>query len=526
MRFRIGLLCVASLCWFLSLSRLAMAVVDSAPANPHELKTRVQSVAVFKNGLGFFMREGDVTLRDGWCQAEEIPPAVFGTLAIFAHDEHELIDIVGAGQGEVTAFDDHDAPADEATIRARLQASLHMETQLTYRRHDRDADAAGKLVSIGPKYAILENDAGSQAVPVAEIRSMKLTRMPLRMHVARDVDAPQRKGDSTRIGVAYLRSGITWIPEYTIRILDDDTAELTLRGTLVNEAEDLIHADVHFVVGVPHFTHTQYMAPVAVGQAIRAIGAATAPIMLQNQFMNRAALANDNGQRQLLTSGNAIPADERLASTLGNLPPMQSAAATDYTTYTRKDMTIRRGEKAIVMLFRKQVKYSHVYRWTPPGEMHHFLVLHNDTDTAFTTDPALAISDSMPLGEDILKYTPKGGRGEFPITQAINIATRSREQEVDRELKAFSPRHDRYLDLVTLGGELLLRNFEDRPADLHIELNLPGHPTFASDDGDLQNDPSKLSLTDRAGVIRWSITLKPGESRKVSYKYQRYVPTE
>ena len=43
------------------------------------------------------------------------------------------------------------------------------------------------------------------------------------------------------LGMAYLRKGITWIPDYTLKVLDDDNAELTLRGTLVNEAEDLIH---------------------------------------------------------------------------------------------------------------------------------------------------------------------------------------------------------------------------------------------------------------------------------------------
>ena len=40
--------------------------------NPHAWKPRTRSVAVFKNGLGFFMCEGKVELRDGWCMAREI----------------------------------------------------------------------------------------------------------------------------------------------------------------------------------------------------------------------------------------------------------------------------------------------------------------------------------------------------------------------------------------------------------------------------------------------------------------------
>ena len=63
--------------------------------NPYLWKPRVTSVAVFKNGLGFFVREGETGLRDGWCVAREVPPATFGTLAIYSHSEDEVVDVVG-----------------------------------------------------------------------------------------------------------------------------------------------------------------------------------------------------------------------------------------------------------------------------------------------------------------------------------------------------------------------------------------------------------------------------------------------
>ena len=45
--------------------------------NPHVWKPQINSVAVFKNGLGFFVRQGEVALRDGWCHSEHgsKPPA-------------------------------------------------------------------------------------------------------------------------------------------------------------------------------------------------------------------------------------------------------------------------------------------------------------------------------------------------------------------------------------------------------------------------------------------------------------------
>ena len=227
--------------------------------NPHVWKPRIRSVAVFKNGLGFFMREGETQLRDGWCVTEQVPPAAFGTLAIYSRNDKETVDIVGSGPGEVVEFDGRDAAKDAATRRTRLEAAKFLKVQLSYKHKGKDLTAAGKLASVGPEFVVLENDAQDFAVPLEGITRLQVLELPLRIHVAgRTSDKPVVKPS---LGMAYLRQGITWIPDYTLKVIDDDTAELTLRGTLVNEAEDLIHSDVHLVVGVPHFVHTDTSRP-------------------------------------------------------------------------------------------------------------------------------------------------------------------------------------------------------------------------------------------------------------------------
>jgi hypothetical protein len=50
--------------------------------------------------------------------------------------------------------------------------------------------------------------------------------------------------------------------------------------------------------------------------------------------------------------------------------------------------------------------YDHLYRWSPPGDIKHFLVLHNNTDTPWTTGPCLATTGGNALSEDLLKYVP------------------------------------------------------------------------------------------------------------------------
>ncbi|MFH1476133.1 MAG: hypothetical protein ABIH24_01385 [Verrucomicrobiota bacterium] len=491
--------------------------------SPSQWNPKVTSVTVFKNGLGFFLRQGKVSLRDGWCVSEAVPPASFGTLAIYSHAKNETVDIVGTGPGEVVAFNGIDAPQDAATKRARLESCKFLKLQLTYRQHGDDRTSAGQLISVGPEYVVLQADSNSFAVPLEGIRKLQVLEKPLRVHVTSD---GAKVPSETILGMAYLRKGVTWIPEYTLALRDEDTAELTLRGTLVNEAEDLVHCDVNFVVGVPHFLHTDFLAPIAVGQVIRTIGAAVAPREVTSQIMNRAAVASDVRADSVGVIDQPVPAGGRdLKEATGNLPQWEGAGASDFTVYTRKDLTLRQGEKAIVTLFVKRIKYGHVYRWSPPNDIEHFLVLHNNTDTPWTTGPCLATSDGNALSEDLLKYVPKDGKGEIPVTTAINIAHDQKETEIDRKLKAHQPSNDFFLDLVTLDGELTIRNYGKTPAELIVDLRLQGKPLAASDNAKIVLDTTNLKMLERSGIVNWRITVKPSESKTLTYKCERYVPS-
>lgn len=511
-------------------SALVMAVVGAVSTglaepeagNPHQWRPRVTSVSVFKNGHGFFLREGRVALNDGWCVADAVPPAAFGTLAVYSLAANETVDIVGSGPGTLVEFDNRDADGDEKTKRAHLSPRLNMKLKLTYRHRGSEKDAAGTLVSVGPDYAVLEHDGRNIAVPIDGLLSLQVLDNPLRIHVAGEDQSPV----DTALGMAYLRKGITWIPEYTLRLIDEDTAELTLRGTLINEAEDLVHCDVNFVVGVPHFLHSDYMAPLAVGQVIRTIGAATAPREVMTQIMNRAAIASDVRADQLGVVDRPVTSDGgNIREATGNLPQWEGTGSDDFTVFTRNDLTLRRGEKAIVTLFTRRITYSHLYRWSPPGDIQHYLVLNNQTDSAWTTGPCLTVSGENALSEDLLKYVPEGGNGELRVTTAIDLAHNQQEVEVDRQLKAHQPSHNFYVDLVTLDGTLTLRNYDRKPAEVIVTADLNGQAKSASDNGAIHLDTTDLKLLKRRSTVTWRVTLPPGKTRKLHYTYQRYVPS-
>ncbi|MHC4529822.1 MAG: hypothetical protein ACYS29_18270, partial [Planctomycetota bacterium] len=114
---------------------------ESNKDNPHLWKPHVESVAVFKNGLGFFIRQGEVDLRDGWCVTSEVPPAAFGTLAMYSVAQDHVVDIIGSGPGEIVDFDGKDAPKQTAYKRARLESSQSLTVELTYSHKGTDRTA-------------------------------------------------------------------------------------------------------------------------------------------------------------------------------------------------------------------------------------------------------------------------------------------------------------------------------------------------------------------------------------------------
>jgi hypothetical protein len=493
--------------------------------NPNLWKPKVNSVTIFKNGVGFFLRQGQTSLREGWAVAGAIPPASFGTLVIYPNDINCTVDIVGSGNGDTVEFDGVDAPDDVAVRRTRLQSCMYLKVQLWYLENKKQNSAAGLLVSVGSEYVILEGENNNFAVPLAGITKLLVLENPLRIHVASDDKKPVEK---VTLGMAYLRKGITWIPEYTLKLLDEDKAELTLRGTLVNEAEDIINCDVQLVVGVPHFVHTDYLAPISVGQVIRTIGSSIAPAQIRGQISNAGlSISNTFGSNQFDVSNRPVTdsSERNLLNTTGNLPSLESEGASDYTVYERKGITMRIGEKAIVTLFTKKISYRHGYRWHLPNEIEHYHILENNTDSAFTTGPCLVMSDNRALSEDMLKYIPRGGTGELPVTTAINIAKEQNEKETSRQRKAYEISTDYSADLVLLEGELKLRNFEKKDAAVEVIMNVQGKPLTASDKGNIVPDTQNLKLLEQTGTVRWEITLKPGETKTLTYTYERYVPS-
>ena len=365
-----------------------------APRNPHLWRPATKSVSVFKNGLAFFVQEGAASLHQGWCHASSVPPAAFGTFAIYSTDPDHTVDLVGVGPGELIDFRENEPLSDAGARRDRLAAYVGLEMQVLHRAGATESQSTGRLVEVSQDHLLLSAADQTVAIRLADVATVQLVNLPLRVHLTGEDEPPAR----ANLAMAYLRSGLVWIPEYALKLIDDQSAELTLRGTLVNEAEDLVDCDVNFIVGVPHFIHSDLLSPMALGQTLRGLGSALPhvgiPQQLMNQVMNRAAVAQDRDNTQ--GTGHRGDGSDDLAELLSSLPALESSAASDFTVYTRKNLTVRRGERAMVTLMTTTVPYQHRYRWDNNQPIQHLVVLENNSTGAWTTGACLPTAGRQP----------------------------------------------------------------------------------------------------------------------------------
>ncbi|GAF70138.1 unnamed protein product, partial [marine sediment metagenome] len=295
--------------------------------------------------------------------------------------------------------------------------------------------------------------------------------------------------DTAKLSLAYLQKGITWIPSYLVNIGDPSKARVTMKATIVNDAEDLEKVDLFFVVGYPNFTYADILSPMALQQSISQFMAALEAGGRRSEEYSR--LANIMSQRVTFAaeSGEAIPPLDYGYAAITGLP---GESEEDLFLYHKKGVTLHRGERAYYPVFSEEVDYEHVYEWEIPDTMNvdptgyyrsegreeqieqvwHSIKLTNHSAYPWTTAPAFVVSGWKPLAQDTIDYTPRGTSTNLKLTVATDVKTDRHEQEVAREREVTLYR--RSYDLVTVRGELHVSNRKAENVTLEIKKHLTG----------------------------------------------------
>lgn len=537
------------------LRRLAVAFVcvvccfaaDTAEAPETTLRTA--AVAAFKNGLGFVLKQGVVTLQGGSASLGQVPNATLGSLWVAPGDPGASLDEVVAHRYRVTTLQNSAAMSEVLLANPGRVVTVVDNNQKEYTgeivglpQPDK-TDAKQTPPQVVPEFFLLKSEGKVLALYFRNLARVTLPadavfqqkreeeRTALRVHL---------KGVDTRanLTMGYLESGLGWTPSYLISLQDNNKAQLTMQAVLVNDAEEMQDTDVFFVVGVPNFAYSHILSPMALQQNLLDFMKDASRQDNSRQPYSNVIMGQARGE--LMKSGAAFDA----LSLESPFEELQGAPEEDLFLYSRKGVTLAKGQRATYNVFSESVGFEHVYQWdikdqprvdgfgnvqnqnavdsTAENSIWHSLRLKNTTKFPWTSAPAMVISGTQPLSQETLPYTPKGATSNLKLTIATDIRAAQQENEVARQ-QGIQRRRNYSYDEVTVEGTLKIKNYKSKEVHLAITRTVRGTVESQTDAGTSDKLAEAIAVDNPLSRLNWEITLKPGEERSVTYRYKVWL---
>jgi hypothetical protein len=421
-----------------------------------------------------------------------------------------------------------------------------------------------EIVGRGGEFVVIdETETGRLVMPVAQVQSIAgrevVTKIARQEEVFRrskrlSFDFGKEAADKeVSLTLFYFTSGLRWIPTYRITGDLKEKADLALQGEVLNEVEDVSGAALDLVAGVPNFRFKETVSPLTLERQLRQVLLAVSPSYrargndLLNSNYSQVAGDMDGGHAAV----EGLPA---LSAELAG-----AAGEQDLFVYSIKGFSLKKGARGATPLWQANVPLRHVYTMDQPivrsraggimemlpgpGEgasplrirrnsVWHQLELTNSSSVPWTTGAALTMREHLPVGQDLITYTPSGGRAMVPLTIAVDLLGSVEEEEIARKPGAVRFNQTDYA-LVRKRGTVTLNSFRKEKSLMRVSLSMGGKAELASDAGKIKlNDwspadwhGSSYREVNNHSDVSWELTLEPGEKRRLTYEVSFYVDT-
>ena len=546
-----------------------MGYLNTARAQdiPKDAELRIEKVALFKNGLGFFystatLPENATSLRFG-----QLPVPSFGTFWIGYSKDVSVRKIV-------TSMEEFEEDVPAQSIGQLLAANVGRKVTLRTGSGENDVVAGTIMPSISrpglreppspyfmdvrrrqdqygrpilgvssANVLLIKAESGTVALNAnsvlradfegGEVNRSAPTRQK-RPSIRMELDQP---GDREAITISYLARGVTWAPAYLIDLSDPKAASFSAHALVVNELTDFKDVQLELVTGFPNIKFGEVLSPVAMSQNLAEFLKALATgrtetsrgghMLAQQAVMLNAAAFEDFGAPPVPGYSTAV----------------EGMVSEDLFLYPVKEFPLKKGETAWIPLFTAEMPYEHIYTWRIADSLDkddryradreradgqfaetvwHSCRLVNSLEMPLTTAAAEFVTDGAFTGQDVCFYTAPGAKTTIRMNRALNIAAEEGEFEIERTRNA-TRFHGYQYDLVKVRGELRLRSRLDKSVSVEITKELSGDVLETSPNAKDVTTAKGLKKVNSKHELTWQFELQPGEEQKLSYVYSVYI---
>ncbi len=518
----------------------------SAVATAEVLTEKINTIALFKNGSGYFLSSVDVPAdTENFQITPEVSP-VFGTFWVSWDKGVEL-------QSLVAQEKDFDKPIEAVTVEELLKANIGAQIRINVD----EGYVSGKLVSFDEKksppqpvnreksnlppyrqkFITVESTAGTVVMNTSQIDRVHF----IDGGISRDGTKTEKKvslcgkfkekNAETELFLSYLGKGITWAPSYSVDISEEGKAALTAKALIVNEAADIENAEILLITGYPQLAYSDILSPISLENTL-------------NEFLKSLGKGGDErpeSSRRMLNTAKSLAAFD--SAGYGGQALDYGAAAEgkqleDMFFYPVEDVTLKKDQTGYYPLFSVETECEHIYEWQIDDNIDrhyrynqnqedeqvvwHSIRLKNDTGKPWTSAPVQTVKENLLLGQSTLDYTLDGEKTTVKITQAASVKANQVEyvsKRVPNSAKFFGTSFDE----VTIDGKLFVTNTKQKPIKMEIAKRITGKLVESEPQADVDRISSGVGQVNETQLLKWTVEVAGEEKIELNYSYKAYL---
>jgi len=532
---------------------LMLATASAANAAETEVKSRVTSVGLFKNGLAVVNRTVSVP-ASGTYRIEDVPEPVHGTFWIESDAKvvtrltRRLVEVPAdksvatdlqadlAGREVVVHFIDGRIPP----AKGRVVALAASKGEGSWNRNYQPGHYAGNNPTLpqSKRFLVLESAQGRTFVDSGQIAYLNAQGAHGKIKRKKPVLLFQVSGLKKKpatIQISYLAKGMAWAPSYRIDISKSKSLRLVQKAVIKNELETIENAEVNLISGFPsvEFAHV------------------TSPMSLRNNWQSYFGQLNTPVRSPSHASLGNMVTQQRVSF---NRPtPNQGFDLSAIPTGDGVDLhyqnigrhSLDEGDSLVVETASAKAKYGRIVEWIVPdtraanGQFIQeyqrnqspdkyedaawdAIQFRNPLAFPMTTAPAMVVDGGRFNGQSMSYWVNRGEQTTLRITKALSIRTLHLQEEVKAKRKDVWLGGNRYYRPV-VKGELRVNNHRKETVNLMIQRRFSGDLIQADRSPKCSLMEKGVYSVNKRNQCRWNLKLKPGQEIKLNYSYKVLV---
>ena len=495
-----------------------------------------KSVSLFKNGTAFFHKTATLDASSGAVLLDELPVSSDGN-ANAAHLGDDIPVLFGSVWFSSannpllkTSVFQQEIQEEAALSTASSILQHNLNKTLKFKLRQEETLHQGTLVSLKGETLLVKMEEGWKQISLSSVDYFDFEETPTLTKTWNDskevlkLDFEKRQ-KAVPVDLIYMQKGISWVPNYHFELQGDNRARLSLHANVINDLEDLENVEINFVLGIPSFSFSHLDEPLFSGQPLSSFLA-----NLNQRSHTTASFANViTQQRAYVNRPTTAISDHSAIDDSGNL------SKEDLFFYKKEQISLPSGGRMLVQLLETEVTFEDIYsvqlsesfngRNSGTSEENivwHSLKFKNNSGLPLSTGTISFVKNeagqATPVSQSQLNFVPAGQMAKVKMSQVPDISVFDYDKEVERQ-----DRVRNNWDLVTVESTLEVANFKDQEVQLEVEREITGELIKSDYPWESYSIVENLSAFNQKNKVCWDFTLKPGEKRKVTYRYKVLV---